>query len=40
MTDPKRFEVRADGDKLRIGDFVVETQLDGDYAIAWTRTPQ
>jgi phosphopantetheinyl transferase (holo-ACP synthase) len=39
MTDPKRFEVRADGDKLRIGDFVVETQLDGDYAIAWTRTP-
>jgi acyl transferase domain-containing protein/phosphopantetheinyl transferase (holo-ACP synthase) len=40
MTDPKRFEVRADGDKLRIGDFVVETQLDGDYAIAWTRTPK
>ncbi|HEY6035150.1 MAG TPA: acyltransferase domain-containing protein, partial [Kofleriaceae bacterium] len=40
MTDPKRFEVRAVGDKLQIGDFVVETKLDGDYAIAWTRTPR
>jgi len=39
MTDPKRFEVRAHGDKLQIGDFVVETELEGDYAIAWTRTP-
>jgi len=37
MTDPKRFEVRAVGDKLQIGDFVVESKLDGDYAIAWTR---
>jgi len=40
MTDPKRFEVRAVGDKLQIGDFVVETKLDGEYAIAWTRTPR
>ncbi|HET9991212.1 MAG TPA: 4'-phosphopantetheinyl transferase superfamily protein, partial [Kofleriaceae bacterium] len=39
MTDPKRFVVRAHGDKLQIGDFVVETKLEGDYAIAWTRTP-
>jgi 3-oxoacyl-(acyl-carrier-protein) synthase/malonyl CoA-acyl carrier protein transacylase/phosphopantetheinyl transferase len=39
MTDPKRFEVRVHGDKLQIGDFVVETKLEGDYAIAWTRTP-
>ena len=36
MTDPKRFEVRAYGDRLQIGDHVVDTKRDGDYMIAWT----
>ncbi len=39
MTDPKKFEVHAAGDHLTIGDFTVETRRDGDYAIAWTRSP-
>jgi phosphopantetheine--protein transferase-like protein len=39
MTDPKKFEVQAAGDHLTIGDFTVETRRDGDYAIAWTRSP-
>jgi acyl transferase domain-containing protein/phosphopantetheinyl transferase (holo-ACP synthase) len=37
ITDPKRFEVRAAGDKLAIGDFVVDTRREGDYVVAWTR---
>ena len=41
MTDPKQLAVRAaglDGD-LAIGDFTIETRRDGDYVIAWTRSP-
>jgi phosphopantetheinyl transferase len=38
LTDPKRFEARATSDgRLAIGDYVVDTQRDGDYVIAWTR---
>jgi phosphopantetheinyl transferase (holo-ACP synthase) len=36
MTDPKRFEVRAHGERLQIGDHIVDTKRDGDYMIAWT----
>jgi acyl transferase domain-containing protein/phosphopantetheinyl transferase (holo-ACP synthase) len=38
MTDPRRFEVTAvDGDRLSIGDMVVDTIREGDHVIAWTR---
>ncbi|MFT3695513.1 MAG: beta-ketoacyl synthase N-terminal-like domain-containing protein [Kofleriaceae bacterium] len=37
MTDPKKFEVSLHGDRLKIGDFTVDTVRDGDYIIAWTR---
>ena len=39
MTDPRKFEVHAAGDHLTVGDFTVETSRDGDYVIAWTRSP-
>ena len=42
MTDPKKFEVRrvSNGDdNFAIADFTVHTRRDGDYAIAWTRSP-
>ncbi len=39
MTDPKKFEVHLAGEHLAIGEYIVETRRDGDYAIAWTRSP-
>jgi phosphopantetheinyl transferase (holo-ACP synthase) len=39
ITDPKRFEVHTrSGDRVYIGDAVVDTRRDGDYIIAWTRS--
>jgi malonyl CoA-acyl carrier protein transacylase/phosphopantetheinyl transferase len=38
LTDPKRFEVRGrEGDRLMIGDAVIETRREGDYIVAWTK---
>src|SRR5204863_484275 len=38
ITDPKRFEARQAGDgRLAIGAYIVDTENDGDYVIAWTR---
>jgi phosphopantetheinyl transferase len=39
ITDPKRWEVTArNGDRLHIGELVIDTHRDGSYIIAWTRT--
>jgi phosphopantetheine--protein transferase-like protein len=40
ITDPKLLEVRADGDRLAIDDFIVETEQHGEHVIAWTRRPR
>jgi acyl transferase domain-containing protein len=40
VTDPKKLQVtHADGDRLTIGDFAIDTRRDGAYIIAWTRRP-
>jgi acyl transferase domain-containing protein/phosphopantetheinyl transferase len=37
VTDPKKLQVRAaNGDRLELDEFVVETTRDGDYIVAWT----
>jgi phosphopantetheinyl transferase len=37
VTDPRRLEVHADGERLMIGDAVIDTHFDGDTVVAWTR---
>ena len=37
ITDPKKLEVRALGERLAIDEFVVDTRREGDYVVAWTR---
>jgi phosphopantetheine--protein transferase-like protein len=37
ITDPKRFEVRAAGDRLTIDGDLIETARHGDHVVAWTR---
>ena len=38
VTDPKKLAVRAiDGDRVMIDDAVVDTRVDGNYIVAWTK---
>ncbi len=38
VTDPKRLEARATSDgRLAIGDAIIDTHIDGDHVIAWTK---